>query len=72
MYALEQDSVGTTTAVTFRSEREGREVTCEDRGGWRSRRGPHAVLAPRYSAQGFIDKNRDALFQDFKRLLYSR
>ncbi|KAM7120952.1 unconventional myosin-Ig isoform 2-T2 [Molossus nigricans] len=24
-----------------------------------------------YSVQGFIDKNRDALFQDFKRLLYS-
>lgn len=38
----------------------------------RGPRGPHAVLAPRYSAQGFIDKNRDALFQDFKRLLYSR
>ncbi|XP_032944747.1 unconventional myosin-Ig isoform X2 [Rhinolophus ferrumequinum] len=24
-----------------------------------------------YSVQGFIDKNRDALFQDFKRLLYN-
>ncbi|XP_036086446.1 unconventional myosin-Ig isoform X2 [Rousettus aegyptiacus] len=25
-----------------------------------------------YSVQGFMDKNRDALFQDFKRLLYNR
>lgn len=34
---------------------------------------PHAQAHPhRYSVQGFIDKNRDALFQDFKRLLYSR
>lgn len=28
--------------------------------------------ARRYSVVGFIDKNRDALFQDFKRLLYNR
>lgn len=39
-------------------------------------RGP-AALTPsaatrRYSVQGFMDKNRDALFQDFKRLLYNR
>lgn len=26
----------------------------------------------RYSAEGFIDKNRDSLFQDIKRLLYNR
>lgn len=26
----------------------------------------------RYSVEGFIDKNRDSLFQDFKRLLYNR
>lgn len=67
--------MGTTTAVTFRSKRGGRGVTCEDRGGGRSPSGshaPHACPAPRYSVQGFIDKNRDALFQDFKRLLYNR
>ena len=28
--------------------------------------------SPRYSVEGFIDKNRDFLFQDFKRLLYNR
>lgn len=34
---------------------------------------PPAQARPyRYSVQGFIDKNRDSLFQDFKRLLYSR
>ena len=26
----------------------------------------------KYSVEGFIEKNRDSLFQDFKRLLYSR
>lgn len=26
----------------------------------------------RYSVVGFIDKNKDTLFQDFKRLLYNR
>lgn len=31
-----------------------------------------AAAACRYSVQGFMDKNRDALFQDFKRLLYNR
>ena len=32
-----------------------------------------ALSSPiRYSAEGFIDKNRDSLFQDFKRLLYNR
>ena len=25
-----------------------------------------------YNVNGFIDKNRDTLFQDFKRLLYNR
>ena len=25
-----------------------------------------------YRVDGFIDKNRDSLFQDFKRLLYNR
>ncbi|XP_023382472.1 unconventional myosin-Ig-like, partial [Pteropus vampyrus] len=42
---------------------------------WPGARGP-AALTPsaatrRYSVQGFMDKNRDALFQDFKRLLYN-
>ena len=32
---------------------------------------PTLVLV-RYSVEGFIDKNRDSLFQDFKRLLYNR
>lgn len=26
----------------------------------------------RYSVEGFLDKNKDTLFQDFKRLLYNR
>lgn len=75
MYALEQDSMGTTPGLIFRSEREGSEVTCEDRGRREqaeSSRAPHPCPAHRYSVQGFIDKNRDALFQDFKRLLYNR
>lgn len=42
---------------------------------WPGARG-RAALTPatarRYSVQGFMDKNRDALFQDFKRLLYNR
>lgn len=25
-----------------------------------------------YSIEGFLDKNKDTLFQDFKRLLYNR
>lgn len=36
---------------------------------------PSALTSPdpcRYSVEGFIDKNRDSLFQDFKRLLYNR
>lgn len=33
---------------------------------------PHQPLPRRYSVEGFIDKNRDHLFQDFKRLLYNR
>uniref|UniRef100_A0A8D0TTD9 Unconventional myosin-Ig n=1 Tax=Sus scrofa TaxID=9823 RepID=A0A8D0TTD9_PIG len=32
---------------------------------------PHWPWPPRYSVEGFIDKNRDSLFQDFKRLLYN-
>lgn len=66
--------MGTTPGLIFRSEREGSEVTCEDRGRWEEAEGsraPHACPARRYSVQGFIDKNRDALFQDFKRLLYN-
>lgn len=31
-----------------------------------------ALASGRYSVEGFIDKNRDFLFQDFKRLLYNR
>lgn len=33
---------------------------------------PHQPCLCRYSVEGFIDKNRDHLFQDFKRLLYNR
>lgn len=32
----------------------------------------HTLVLVRYSVEGFIDKNRDSLFQDFKRLLYNR
>lgn len=31
-----------------------------------------AASVHRYSVVGFIDKNKDTLFQDFKRLLYNR
>lgn len=32
------------------------------------------VVSPslRYSVEGFLDKNKDTLFQDFKRLFYNR
>lgn len=33
---------------------------------------PQHIGPGRYSVDGFIDKNRDFLFQDFKRLLYNR
>ena len=28
--------------------------------------------SPRYNVSGFIDKNKDPIYQDFKRLLYNR
>lgn len=37
-------------------------------GGAPSKVFPHL----RYSVEGFLDKNKDTLFQDFKRLLYNR
>lgn len=35
---------------------------------------PPNVVSPslRYSVEGFLDKNKDTLFQDFKRLFYNR
>lgn len=35
---------------------------------------PPNMVSPslRYSVEGFLDKNKDTLFQDFKRLLYNR
>lgn len=32
----------------------------------------HGVPSLRYSVEGFLDKNKDTLFQDFKRLFYNR
>lgn len=60
-------------------EEEGREADQVGGGGgacWGLSEGPvsSVALSPptRYSVEGFIDKNRDSLFQDFKRLLYNR
>lgn len=33
---------------------------------------PSSLSYDRYSVEGFLDKNRDLLFQDFKRLMYHR
>lgn len=60
-------------------EEEGREAD-QVGGGEGHAGGPSegpissVALSPpnRYSVEGFIDKNRDSLFQDFKRLLYNR
>lgn len=57
---------------------EGGRLTQENRGGGGASWGlseapaPHQPRPPRYSVEGFIDKNRDHLFQDFKRLMYNR
>uniref|UniRef100_A0AAR2KPS8 Myosin IG n=1 Tax=Pygocentrus nattereri TaxID=42514 RepID=A0AAR2KPS8_PYGNA len=32
---------------------------------------PHTITDPLYSVEGFLDKNKDPLFQDFKRLMYN-
>lgn len=29
------------------------------------------IIVDRYNVEGFLDKNKDTLYQDFKRLLYN-